>query len=375
MKIKTTLLFLCFPFLVTAQQPSADYGNEIGTGSGEPEKRKMMWIHPGNGGGSQFWDFNREFTVSDKKSDTQSRYRDEWLTGRENETLHHYFLSGDSLICTGYENEMTTVRYSQSQTLLRFPITLGQLFRTEFKGRGVFAKDHRSEAAIQMTFLGDIMTMTDGWGRLVLPGGDTLTNVFRVHIIIRSLRQIAPLTSDFDINSPVTEKTDNWEDESKDCDNASWIVENVYRWYVGQSRYPVFETQETRIVSENEPVCTQRSAFIYRQGDPKQLFAAESDSFSLRQSLNLPDVEQKFSYRVNPNPVDSQLQITISSTEKLTVSISLYDMQGRAVRLLPSKEIMGEYLETIDTGGLPRGSYVLRIQNGENTASETIIKQ
>lgn len=288
--IQTTLIWLLFPLLTLAYQPTNANDNESNQGSREPEKRKIAWIHPGNLGSSQFWNFNRDFKVNNRKSETTSKYREEWMTGRENETLHQYFLLGDSLICTGYENEMTTVKFSKPQTLLRFPINFGQSYNTDFEGRGEFARNSKSEEALQMTFSGDIMTMADGWGRLVLPGGDTLTNVFRVHIMIRSFRRTVPLTADFDINASVNEKANDREGENKE--NTSWIVEDVYRWYVGQSRFPVFETQETRVVSENEPVVTQRSAFVYSGDAQRQSTTSESDNLLQEQDMDLSNVKQ-----------------------------------------------------------------------------------
>jgi len=256
MKIKTTFLLLCFPILIIAQQSTTNAPGDAFEEKDEPVRQKIMWVSPGTAGNCQVWNFSHATVYNDRSPGNQKETGDEWLTGREKETLHHYFLSGDSLFCTGYENEMTSVRYSQPQLLLCFPIDYVKSFQEEFKGRGRFSD------RLEMTLTGTVSSLVDGWGKLILPGGNMLENVFRVHTVIRSLRETAPLSRNFDIYAPVDDRTG----EPKDSQNTSWIVESIYQWYVAGTRYPVFETQETRIMNENEPVIIQRSTFIYPAG-------------------------------------------------------------------------------------------------------------
>ena len=248
------MLILIFPFFVPVSAQES-FRREVR----EPSKEQIPgWFHPGTGGSCQFWDFSREATLSSIQAQKNARVEEASLTGRDKETRRHYFLSGDSLLCTGYENDLTRVRFSQPQLMLRFPIDYGTSFVSDFQGRGQF--DGKKE----VTLSGNIMTSVDGWGQLILPGGDTLQSVFRVHIFIRTLRLSAPLSREFNIDTPVDLKVDFSSREGSDIPGATWVLESIYRWYEPGAFDPVFETQETRILSPDAPPLFQRSSFRYK---------------------------------------------------------------------------------------------------------------
>ena len=271
MKIKETLLFLCFPFLVTAQQRVLNTAGNVSGKEDEPVEQRIGWFSSGIGGSAaNVWDFSHLST--DRHEENDSKNRDGWLTGREKETSHHYLFSGDLLLRTGYENEMVSVKYSQPQQLLSFPLDFGKTIQESFKGRGKYGDQ------LEMTLTGNTITMVDGWGELILPGGDRYKSVFRVHFMIWTLRDTAPLTSDFDINAPVGEKTP---DKPAGESTAVWVVENIYRWYAEGSHYPLLETQEVRIEYEKEPVVEQRSAYIYPANRQERLPAGENENLLL----------------------------------------------------------------------------------------------
>ena len=369
MKAKIILFLLCFSFALPAQQKDAS-SQELKKIT-EPAKEKISErFQPGTGGNSQFWDFSQlpPFKAGEAAKNTANG--EEWLTGREMETLRHYYLSGDSLICTGYENERTLVKFSQPQVLLRLPITYAQSFRSDFQGRGKF------ENELQMSFSGQVSTTVDGWGQLILPGGDTLKSVFRVHISIRNLRRMEPLNQKFDIDAPVNERTDAFAQDAKDPGDATWVVENIYRWYEEGSSQPVFETQETRIVPPRGTATFQRAAFVYKAGEAARYPAgspyAENNPGS---QTGLAADAYPFSYRLYPNPVGDNLQVTVSLVKPASVAISLYDLQGRLLRQSSANEARDTYSTALNLSGLAKGVYTLRLKVENYTVNENIVKQ
>jgi len=378
LKTATVLLLFCLPFIMKAEQPVTNITGDISGSEKETEDQKITWVHPGTPGNCQVWNYSHVDPANSRYVEKNRGDRDEWLTGREKETAHYYFFSGDSLFCSGYENEMTLVKYSQPQLLIHFPLNYAKSSKEAFSGRGQFGDQS------ELTLTGNISTMVDGWGELILPGGRSLKNVFRVHIVILSRRQIAPLSSNFDLYAPVDEKAGATDGETAAFRDGAWIVESIYQWYVADSCYPVFETQETRIVNENEndPVAVQRSTFLYNTSGEGR-FQTNSDENQLYrtmnrvqfQYLNLHAKDLQISYQLYPNPVRDRLQVTINPTGKVSVTISLYDMHGRLLRQLPAKEASDGYTETLDMTGLAKGSYLLRIQTGNDTVHEKIVKQ
>ena len=338
-------------------------------------KKQVVYCESGGSGENQTWDFSRRATINDKYIAGYYGNGNEWVTGVENETLRHYCFSGDSLLCTGYENPMTLVKYAQPQLLLLFPVKYGSSSQGDYNGRGKFCD------RLELTLRGNVSTKADGWGQLILPEGDTLKNVLRVHTAIKSTQQTVPLSPGFDIHARIDEKKEMQPEKAEAGNDMAVIVENIYRWYSGGCRYPVFETLEMRMEHEDCVVIGQRSSFVYHPYEQEYYQADDSGNrLIIEKSLQqfhapeLPGTDMQLLYRIYPNPVSDCLQVTINPEENTGVILSLYDMHGRMLHQLQVKEAKGSHTETIDMKPLAKGNYLLRIQTGNDTVNEKIIK-
>ena len=375
-KMRTVLMLLCFPVLLGAQQQVLNVDRNLPRAGDELIKEQVVWVEAGEAGENQIWDFSRVVKVNDGYTLSYFGNETRQLTGKENESLYYYFLSKDSLLCTGFENSMTLIKYNEPQLLLHFPLSYGSSTRKNYSGRGKFCD------RLELMYDGEISTRTDGSGRLILNEGDTLNNVLRVHIRIRSLQQAAPITSGFDINATADNKTARFAVENRINRDTTWIFEDIYRWYADGYRYPVFETVGIRKEQGDTLTIEQRSAFRFHPDEQKRYLAVDNEN-ALSRDINrmqfqmtyLPELKPQFLYKIYPNPVRDRLQITINPKQNEIVVISLYDMHGRLLRQLSGKKSSGDYTETVDMSDLVKGNYVLQIRSGSNTVNEKIVKQ
>ena len=75
-----------------------------------------------------------------------------------------------------------------------------------------------------------------------------------------------------------------------------------------------------------------------------------------------------------PNPFTSTLSVSYSLPEAMHVSLTVYDLSGRAVGELESGVMPeGEYTSTWDPGELPTGCYVVVLRNGEEMYSRNCV--
>ena len=103
------------------------------------------------------------------------------VAGIENSTRHYYEQRGDSLLTWGYENNLTRTEYDRPVLLLHTPLVFGS------RHEGLF---HGTEAYCEKVFsrvFGSYEVTVDGTGMMLLPNGDTLRHVSRVHLRERTV--------------------------------------------------------------------------------------------------------------------------------------------------------------------------------------------
>ena len=295
--------------------------------------------------------------------------RDEWkIIGAENGKLTFLLINGDSLLTDGYETSSDLVKYNKPGLLFRFPVTLGNVSDGGFEGRG---KHHdRLESVVS----GEIRTVADASGRMILPGNDTLTDIIRVHIRkTENIRHI-PISSDFSIDRPANDSLfSEVETES--------IVTDTYQWYEEGCRYPVFETVETYRNDSPEKTILKRDAYFYHPAEQACLPEDTANRVVLerKQAARKAKILEKegniLSFACYPNPVKDRLEIELTLRKAVAVRLSLSDANGRTVRHFPSKASAAHYRETLDMRIYPSGYYLVRVVAGQETVSEKIVKR
>jgi len=359
-------LFLCFICIALSQRQLKSELNLPRAGD-DLMKEQIVYVEPGMSGENQIWDFTK-IRIVDNAYIVHYFTRDDWkIVGAENGKLSFLKITGDSLLLCGYETPSILVKYSLRGLLLHFPIVYGAVSYGDFYGRGIH--HNRLESIIS----GEIRTEADATGSLILPGGDTLTHVIRVHIRKTESARYLPVTSHFSFDNAV--------DKTFFSDiQPEIITTNTFQWYEEGYRYPVLETIESYRGNAADRIILRRDAYFYHPASQAYLPEDTANLVLLERkhaarNAKMPEQEGNIlSFGCYPNPVKDYLHIDLTFRKYANVEAGLWDMQGHLVKRLPKRTHITHYMETVDVQTLPPGYYLVRVSSGDEMVSEKIVK-
>ena len=351
-------------------------------------KQQVDYKAPGGKGVGVVWDFSDQTPLNDHY---ELNYRSldvhsDTLVGTEHRTMYYYHLRGDSLYSLGYENPTTLITYRKPETLLVFPFTYGRTFTDYFEGTGSYCS--RLDIHVQ----GKSQVTADASGMLVLPGGDTLRHVLRVHHRKRMVESMEPFTPGSSLRADTVPFV-------LDRDSIDWYLANdssslqvdTWRWYAEGYRYPVFESVEGSVCRQGSESPYFATSFYYPPHE--QYYALDDDSDNRERRDGFVEKEysvsngngedgngkdysdERISYGIS---IDAQgeLKIDYLLNESADVLIGLYDLQGRQLSDVRRQEKpVGRYTETLSLAGFPDGEYLLRLVVGGKTYGEKVLKR
>lgn len=295
--------------------------------------------------------FNQEYTT---EKDTLM------LLERGNRT---YYLQKAGQICIiGSENAQELIGYDMPETWLKFPIQLGDSISGYFNGTGKYCD------RLFMRRFGTYLTKADAVGCIVLPGGDSLSNVLRLHTkryvsniyapIDTMKRQIPAFTTDSIIRYMTAD--------------TMLIREDIYRWYAEGYRYPVLEA---KIVSQNEE--NHSEEIFYYAPEIQEQLVLDDENRNTRARLaadNTRDEDNKkngsladFTYHFSQDEDSETVTISYVSDQPVKVVILLTNYQGYIYR--QTSQTDGTPIN-LCYNGLRRGQYILRIDVGSQHFAE-----
>ncbi len=245
--MKHTLLFISL--LVSGSYLFAQHRLEKHLNLPRPEdkiiKQQVGYKDPGRNGTGVLWDFSKQELINDKYTVSYPDYYPDSLTiARERRTLFKYGVRGDSLLFVGLENPTTLINHLKGELQLIYPVSYGQKHEDYFFGTGDYC------GQLDLTVCGKASYHADACGMMLLPSGEILENVLRVHHQkIQSERQ-------------KTHYSFSVKDTVYDADSIDYALltdtlttrTDTYKWYAYGYRYPVFETVSTTVYYLNEPV-------------------------------------------------------------------------------------------------------------------------
>ena len=330
-------------------------------------KEQVVFFEPGESGENKIWDF-RHIRLTDDIYVVHYFTRDDWkIIGSEKGKLTFLQVNGDSLLTGGYETPVDLVKYHQAGLLLRFPITFGATSSGRFEGRG---KHHdRLESVVS----GEIRTVADAAGSLLLPENDTLHSVIRVHIQKTENARYIPISSGFAIDHPANESLFS-------SVEPEIITTDTYQWFEEGYRYPVLETIETARIESGERTVLKRDAYFYHPAEQFYLPEDEANQVvreykaNARKAKMLEKEANILSFGCYPNPVKDHLEIEFTLRKAVAVEISLLDIHGRLFTHFSVKTHDIYHKERLEMQSYPSGYYVVKISAGNETVSEKIVK-
>lgn len=343
-------------------------------------KQQVEFKDPGKAGNNLLWNFssvktvNDEYTLSyslpplegdsvyimaDKRIRKDRVGEGELVVGTEHNTVYFYQLMNDSLLLLGHENPSVRLIYNQPMVNMIFPLDYGQEVRSSYNSDGLYS------GTVSIRTDGEVTTIADAYGKLVLPSGDTLSPVLRV-------KTIQTILDNGDLGS-----------------NTKGKLLETYKWYSKGYRYPVFETVRSINLIDSTEIFTTAFYFppqehLYLDTDLEnmalldEMWDMENKKQDREQDSNdeIISIENIMSCKAYPNPVESMLHIDYELKEDAQVLFQLYSIDGVLVKSISKKQRKtGQYSEWMDCAGLQPRSYILRITANNAFSNQIIIKK
>lgn len=211
------LFLLLLPLWIQAVAQTAVTRDTNGMRCGDTLKMlRLEYADAGVSGRGVTWDFSR-LGVTDGNYVVPIFCHEGKVVQAECGFLFKYNTSGDTLSIACIENALQKTSYSRPILSLTYPFSFGNSVTADFCGIGRYCDTY------VLSEQGVAKSEADAEGILILFDCDTLYNVLRVHEHRQSA--IALSKDDADADTMCMER-----------------VEDIYSWYAGGFRYPVFKT-------------------------------------------------------------------------------------------------------------------------------------
>lgn len=349
-------------------------------------KQQVNYVDPGEKGLQVLWDFSQLLPVDENYELSYTSVSADSITGREHSTLYYYLSRGDSLLLAGYENNTTLMNYICPEPILVFPFMYGRSSTDYFLGTGNYCN------RLHIHVKGKSTIQADAAGRLVLPGGDTITHVIRVHTLKKMTEQMHPYTESGE--KAVREIGLKLNKDSVDYhlsnDSIRLEVES-WRWYADGYRYPVFESIKSTVYRFENAYEHFTTSFYYPPREQYYELAVDSDNLNRQNELD----EQDNGWNVSqdrPIPGNTvrngqityhcyydspqNLLINYNLAQQTELSFALYDLLGRlCYREAGLLKGEGQHQHSISLNACPAGEYLLLITAGKELYTEKILKK
>jgi hypothetical protein len=333
-------------------------------------KQQVEYKDPGRSGDKVIWDFSKLQSINDEYSlvysapgligdsiyimgmDTiqaEDVENGELIIGTEHYTMYYYRLSGNQLWTLGHENPTTLLQYTEPLLSSVFPVNFQDNHKEKYSTRGIYSSSQTFSSS------GEVEIKADAQGMMILPSGDTLKQVMRVH----SVQTI--------VQTGI----------SGDSLQSRSILEN-YKWYSKGYRYPIFETVRSYRTNEGAESDLFGTAFFY---PPQDHYYLDDDLENLslldENETTNPDPWEGLNYNFYPNPIkNTPLNIELYLPKKAQIKLELRNQTG----LLLLNENKGSFSEgvhhlTVDLPILSAGNYIMVIFLDDYRISEILMKR
>jgi photosystem II stability/assembly factor-like uncharacterized protein len=143
---------------------------------------------------------------------------------------------------------------------------------------------------------------------------------------------------------------------------GKWDEENE-----GLERVPVFQLQQRRF--ETKP---WNGPTIYACTHGRGVFMSETLATGIKNKDNTTVAANNLN--LYPNPAYSFTNVSIELKQASDVQISMYDLQGRQVNnLTTGRQAAGQHQYRIETSGLRKGTYLVRVKTIEGETSSRLL--
>lgn len=339
-------------------------------------KKQIKYENLGRNGNSVLWDLgnveviNNKYRVSYKEQKAFSSR----MTEIQHGTRYYHDVRNDSVLQIGFENNTTLMDYDLPEITMKYPMQYGDSISGIFHGRGLYC----DKAAIRI--FGTYKTAADALGTLILPDGDTLRNVLRIHTERIMSDLYYPVDS---LENIVFGKYFSVDSINKYLNYGLNVYKtDIYKWYAPACRYPVLETVRTGGDEMGNPVIG--TAFYYSPSD-QEILTFDEDNNKVKQQMSYygngdrygdKTIQNNLDYNIFINKDETEIRLEYMSPKDSKVLLSLYTISGMCIL---NKELVGNSyggisIESINIDSLEPGVIILDICVNNHHYCEKIIK-
>ncbi len=302
-------------------QPSLTMANTAPT-AGQVFYLHATAYHPqGNSGANQRWDFKSDTAINTSavafNNPAGTPFDSTFLSANLvtppasglNYIYYHSLASGFYLV--GQHNGNDTIRYSDSEMIMKFPFNYNDTYTDNFRGTFYLSGSYWART-------GSITVTADAWGKLVL-NFDSFTNVMRLHI------------------------QENFSDSSTAGTGLIPITRDSYEWFLPNHHYPICTM---RNITVNGGAAIPSGEFMDKGSVAGML---EHDFFSS-------------SPAVFPNPASGTVNLTYSLAMEAGVQLEITNLAGQVLSLSGSKQqAVGAHQEVLHLEQYGKGNYLITV--------------
>ena len=297
----------------------------------------------------------------------------------EKNTRYYFEQRNDSLLTWGSENNLTKEVYDRPIMQLHTPLVLGSHYNGLFHGRMSYCE------RIFSRVFGSWSLSVDAKGMLLVPEGDTLNNVYLVHLHTVKVSILYPHISTQEELKTYVDSIASYTTDSILIglqDSMRHEVTDIYRWYAPGYRYPVLEM----VNRKQKGKTSQQEAFYLSPAVQETM--DDADNEALRQQLANMQKEvggsapsSMIADGDDPSPVSrcdvsvvgQTIKVNFDLNEDATVKGMVCDVLGMVLRQESHHYAAGSDCElTLDCAGLRSGSYVLYLNCNGVVVSHTV---
>jgi len=337
-RILFTFLLICNSHIFVRAQKITYISNAI-IPDGRVVKQEVIYMDPGASGKELLWDYSKPETLKRDYIVDYSGTLDSlcWL---EHRTRYYYSQSKEGILCVGFENANSYIKYEQPIYVLPFSFSYGDTLSSSFNGNGEYGH------AQHLNIAGYQSIKADATGTMILP--NEIIKVIRI------------------TNNEHYVKTGN--------DNLT-VDKTTYSWFSTNRRLPVFESVKTIYrMSDGKDTTAFCASFIYESDDKN--IERNNNRFSEDYIADEYSNIELTAVKLYPNPVKETLEIGFQSNFHCQLDVCLYSGSGALCYSTIKTVDGGENKWHIPTGHLLNGSYIVRVSfAGNDLISKVIIKQ
>lgn len=339
----------------------------------------ITYIDTVSGGESCVWDLSNlkpgKACRSEVKlvNDSSERYR-----MNERHTSLYYERHGDTLMVAGHENNQWRLEFDVCEPWLTNSMVYGHFYSGLLHGKGIYCD------RLRYVVRGSYRIGTDARGILILPEGDTLRNVQRVHTLRTFFHNYYPIDS---ANCDIS-----LEELNKATVENRLLLHDTRRWYVPGYRYPLLEVQTLTPAAGGAPIMrhacyTPASEMEELPADPDNrelrelIREGKSPAYGLRDNNAATDTDEPrggddIRYRFGQNHGERTVSVLYTVGSPTDVEFLLADVMGFVYNAGSYHcEPREEYSVSISYGSIPgAGPYVLYICTNDNRYAEKFNK-